>query len=400
MRMQRLIVLGATGSIGASTLDLVRQHRDQFEVLGLSAHSDIEGLLAAVREFSPRVVCISDPQAAAAFRAKAVASSDLALAQLEILEGPEGLESMAGLSDADAVVAAIVGVAGLPSVWAAVRAGHRVLLANKEALVCAGALLVSEAQRSGAVVLPVDSEHNAIFQCLGPDYTCFSRPSHLRRLILTASGGPFREWTREQMALATVTQAVKHPTWSMGQKISVDSATLMNKGLELIEAHWLFQVPGSMLEVVVHPESVVHSMAEFTDGSTLAQLGTPDMRTPIAACLAWPERMSAGVDALDWSMTRSLRFEPPDTERFPALAMARRCMESGSLATNLLNGANEQAVAAFLAERISFVAMGQACDHVLNALQSSLQEPTCLEDVLEIDRLARKATDDWISKEA
>lgn len=388
---QRLAVLGATGSIGASTLDLVRRHPDRFEVVGLSANRDVEQLVALAEEFRPQVVCLADASAASAFRLRQQGRPSLS--GLECLEGSAGLCLLAGSSDVDTVVAGIVGIAGLASVWSAVQAGHRVLLANKEAMVCAGDLLVQSTLASGALMLPIDSEHNAIFQCLGTGYRCFERPSGVRRLILTASGGPFREWSAEAIRGATVEEAVKHPTWSMGRKISVDSASLMNKGLELIEAHWLFQVPSDALEVVVHPESVIHSMVEFSDGSTLAQLGSPDMRSPIASALAWPDRIESGVAPLDWTSLHQLRFELPDLARFPALRLARECLAAGSMATNLLNAANEQAVAAFLDRRICFGDMQRVCDTVVQTLGSRLSPPVCLDDVFEIDRQARLAAD-------
>lgn len=388
--MKTITVLGATGSIGESTLNLVAQHPDQFEVYGLTAHSDVAGLLRLAEQFRPRRLAMASPAAAAELRARLRSHSNPSLRAIDCLEGDEGLCALAAGEEPQLVVAGIVGIAGLRSVWSAVSSGHTVLLANKEALVCAGGLMAAQSLASGACMLPVDSEHNAIFQCLGPGYRCFTRPAHVRRLLLTASGGPFRSWSPEAIALATPAQAVKHPNWSMGQKISVDSASLMNKGLELIEAHWLFAMPSAQLEVVVHPQSVVHSMVEFEDGSTLAQLGSPDMRTPIGHALAWPARMSTQVASLDWTQLRQLDFEQPDLTRFPALPLARSCLESGLAATNVLNAANEACVAAFLAGELGFGAMVQAIEDTVHQLAPQLSNPSGLEDVFEIDRLARQ----------
>lgn len=390
---QRLAILGATGSIGRSTLDLVRQHPDRFEVVAISAHQDDRGLLRLVQEFHPRMVCLSDKSAAARLR-EALASTP----HREIVElaGPEGLCELVSIAEVDTVVAGIVGVAGLPSVWQAVAAGKRVLLANKEALVCAGGLLVSAARASGATILPIDSEHNAIFQALGTGYRCFERPEDVHRILLTASGGPFRQWPIEKMALATVEEAIAHPNWSMGRKISVDSATMANKGLEWIEAHWLFAMAPEEIEIVVHPESLIHSMVEFVDGSTLAQLGPPDMRTPIAHALAWPGRMTSGVTRLDWRSIQALHFEKPDPTRFPALSLVAACLQSGQAAANVFNAANEQAVDAFLGSRIRFGQIQELVGDVLSEMAGRLTEPGCLEDVVGLDGEARRHADAWL----
>lgn len=387
--MKTVTVLGATGSIGDSTLNLVAQHPDQFQVFGLSANSDVDGMLGLAERFHPRMVAMASPRAAEQLRSRLRVHADQRLRSLECLEGEAGLTALAQGEGPQLVVAGIVGVAGLRSVWEAVSCGHTVLLANKEALVCAGGLMAAQSLAHGACMLPVDSEHNAVFQCLGSGYQCFTPPSHVRRLLLTASGGPFRTWRREEIAQATPAQAVKHPNWSMGQKISVDSASLMNKGLELIEAHWLFSMPSQQIEVVVHPQSVIHSMVEFEDGSTLAQLGSPDMRTPIGHALAWPARVSTQVASLDWTTLKQLDFEQPDLDRFPALRLARSCLESGLAATNVLNAANEAGVAAFLSGELSFGAMVQVIEDTVNQLAPTLSHPTALEDVFEIDRQAR-----------
>ncbi|MEY3952086.1 MAG: hypothetical protein RL320_888 [Pseudomonadota bacterium] len=387
--MQTITVLGATGSIGESTLNLIAQHPDSYRVYGLSANGDVDGLLRLAERFRPQVLAMASPTGAAQLRERLRQHSDLELRRLEVLEGEEGLCSLAVGEGPQQVVAGIVGVAGLRSVWAAVSCGQTVLLANKEALVCAGGLMAAQARANRAVMLPVDSEHNAIFQCLGTNYRCFERPPHVRRLLLTASGGPFRTWTGDQIRNATPAQAVKHPNWSMGQKISVDSASLMNKGLELIEAHWLFAMPSEQIEVVVHPQSVIHSMVEFEDGSTLAQLGSPDMRTPIGHAMAWPARMSTQVNALDWTQLKQLNFEQPDLARFPALRLARACLESGLAATNVLNAANEACVASFLATELSFGGMVETIEETVSQLAPTLSNPTQLEDVFMIDQAAR-----------
>jgi 1-deoxy-D-xylulose-5-phosphate reductoisomerase len=288
-------------------------------------------------------------------------------------------------------VAGIVGAAGLPSALSAARHGKTILLANKEALVMAGALMVDAAAHGGATVLPIDSEHNAIFQCLGENYRCFSRPAGITRLLLTASGGPFRQWEKDRIFQATVSEAIAHPNWSMGRKISVDSATMMNKGLELIEAHWLFAVPEQSIDVVVHPQSVIHSMVEFDDGSVLAQLGSPDMRTPIACAMSWPKRIATPVTKLDWTTAKQLDFEPPDDIRFPSLALARQTLQIGGAASAILNAANEIAVDAFLHERIRFGHIFRVVESTLLDLTSGVTAvPSSLEALLEIDREARR----------
>lgn len=348
---QRLTVLGATGSIGQSTLDVVARHPERFEVFALTAHQQHDKLLAQCLQFAPRYAVMTDTAAAATLEAGLRAAAS----RTEVLAGAEALLQVAAADEVDMVMAAIVGAAGLPPTLAAAQAGKKVLLANKEALVLSGALFMEAVARSGAVLLPIDSEHNAIFQALPADYG--RRPSNagVRRVLLTASGGPFRTTALETLAGVTPEQACAHPNWSMGRKISVDSATMMNKGLEVIEAHWLFGAPADIIEVVVHPQSVIHSMVEYADGSVIAQLGNPDMRTPIAHAMAWPERIDAGVRPLDLFEIARLDFERPDLERFPCLRLAFEALRGGGAAPAVLNAANEEAVAAFLERRIGFL---------------------------------------------
>lgn len=385
-QIRNVCLLGATGSIGQSTLDLIAAHPQRFRLYAAAAHTDVAGMLRVIAQGRPSLVAMASPDAAQALSAQLVAQG---IGGVTVLSGTEGLNTLASAADTDMVVAGIVGIAGLSSVWAAAKAGKTILLANKEAVVCAGALLVKVCAQSGATILPIDSEHNAIFQCLGLQYRCFTRPPEVRRLLLTASGGPFRTWSVQQIRAATVAQAIKHPNWSMGQKISVDSATMMNKGLEWIEAHWLFAMPMDHIQIVVHPESIIHSMVEYSDGSTLAQLGAPDMRTPIAHAMAWPDRMSAPSPALDWAQLSALHFEQPDPERFPAIGLARQAMQAGATATICLNAANEVAVAAFLQGVIGFGAITDAVDDSLQKLASQMPAPQTLEDVMAIDQELR-----------
>ncbi len=374
---RRVTILGATGSVGKSTLDLVEAHPDRFEVAVLAAGSNVEGLARAALRTRASKAVIGDAALVPQLRER------LAGSEIAVDGGAEALEEAAADS-ADWVMAAIVGSAGLRPVMAAIRAGRTVALANKEALVTAGHLMTSEARHSGATILPVDSEHNAIFQCLaGQD--C----DRVSRLILTASGGPFREASSEAMRAATPEQAVAHPNWSMGAKISVDSATMMNKGLELIEAHYLFALPSNRIDILVHPQSVVHSLVEFADGSVLAQLGSPDMRIPIAHALAWPERMTTPAERLDLAAVARLDFLAPDPERFPALRLAREALESGPVAAILLNAANEFAVAAFLERKIGFLEIAALVAEVMERVSASV--PQSVPDVVEIDRLGRES---------
>jgi 1-deoxy-D-xylulose-5-phosphate reductoisomerase len=370
-----ITILGATGSIGSSTLDLINRNPDAFDVIALTAHSDVEGLAAAARKCGARHAVIGDADKYDALAA-ALAGSGIGVAA-----GCNAVTEAAAM-DADWTMAAIVGCAGMLPVLAALKRGKSVALANKEALVSAGALMIDAAKASGATLLPVDSEHNAIFQCLDR-----SAPAGVAKIILTASGGPFRTWSAEAMAGVTPAQAVKHPNWSMGAKISVDSATMMNKGLELIEAWHLFGLPSARLDVLVHPQSVIHSMVEYVDGSVLAQLGSPDMRTPIAHTLAWPQRMETPSERLNLARIGKLEFEAPDIERFPALRLARSAMEAGGACPAILNAANEVAVAAFLEERSGFCNIAFIVERVLERYQPAA--PQSVEDVLAIDGEAR-----------
>ena len=343
-------VLGSTGSIGRSTLDVLARHPDRYRVASLAARRDVAEMQRQCLQWQPERALLTDA-AAAQELARALR---LAGCRTEVLHGPSALQQLAAEADAPVVMAAISGAAGLASTLAAARAGKRLLLANKESAVMAGPLLLQALRASGATLIPIDSEHNAIFQCLPPHWRIGEAVPAVRRLLLTASGGPFLDWSVAAMARVTPAQACAHPRWKMGAKISVDSATLLNKGLELIEAAMLFSIEPARIEVLVHPESVVHSMVEFIDGSTLAQLGSPDMRTPIAQALAWPERIAAGVEFLDLLRVRTLNFRAPDLERFPCLQLARSAAETGGLCGAWLNAADEVAVQAFLDKRLNF----------------------------------------------
>jgi len=378
-------ILGSTGSIGLSTLDVARRHPDRFRVMALAADSNDGRLLEQCREFRPELAALASADAARRLEGEV---RRLGL-PTRVLAGEEGLEAVATHPGSGQVMAAIVGAAGLRPTLAAARAGKRVLLANKESLVCAGRLLLEAVSDAGGELVPIDSEHNAIFQCLPQPV----RPGHcaagIRRILLTASGGPFRTWSQEALLRATPEQAVAHPNWSMGRKISVDSATLMNKGLELIEACLLFGIAPARVEVVVHAQSVIHSMVEYTDGSMLAQLGNPDMRTPIAHALGWPERIDSGVESLDLVAIGQLGFEAPDLARFPSLRLAREAAEAGGTAPAVLNAANEVAVAAFLDGRLNFTGMAGVIDSVLQ--RHEVQQVMSLADALAADAWGRDA---------
>ena len=376
---RRVSVLGSTGSIGCNTLDILGRHPESFEIEALTANRNVERLIEQALAFRPAVAVIGDEAAYGALK------EGLAGTGIEVQAGEAAVEE-AGGRPADWVMAAIVGAAGLAPALAAVKTGATVALANKECLVCAGDFFLSSVKSAGATLLPVDSEHNAIFQVFD-----FDAPDKIDRIILTASGGPFRNWTRDRMGTATVEQAVAHPNWSMGAKISVDSATLMNKGLELIEAYYLFPVSEPQIEVLVHPQSVIHSMVAYVDGSVLAQLGVPDMRTPIAYSLAWPKRMGAPSAKLDLAKIATLTFETPDTERFPALALAREALRMGRGAPTVLNAANEVAVAAFLGRRLAFLDIARVVEQTLERIMGEGMRsiPGCLEDVRELDGRAR-----------
>ena len=377
--LETVTILGATGSIGRQTLDVLARNPERYRVLGLTAGHRWRELAEHCLTWRPRFAALADEQAAEALRNHLREAGS----HTQVLAGHAGVAEVAALQEADTVVAAIVGAAGVRPTLAAVEAGKKILLANKETLVVTGALFMEAVKRHGATLLPVDSEHNAIFQCLpaegvGPG---------VRRLLLTASGGPFRGWTREQLTEVTPEQAVCHPNWDMGPKISVDSATLMNKGLEYIEACWLFDVAPERIEVVIHPQSVVHSMVEYLDGSVLAQMGTPDMRTPIACALSWPERIESGASSLDFATLSGLDFQAPDNDAFPCLGLARQAMEEGGAATAVLNAANEEAVAAFLDRRLGFNAIGAVVEETLQRTPSS--RCADVDAVMDVDARAR-----------
>ena len=384
MTTQGITILGATGSIGVSTLDVLARNRDRYRVVALTANRDVEGLLAQCLAHTPRYAVMADYDAAEQLRQALRAQAP----DIEVLAGVEGLQHVAGLDDVDCVMAAIVGAAGLMPALEAARAGKRILLANKEALVMSGDLFMKQVRDGGAVLLPVDSEHNAIFQCMPSSFVPGAgHPDGVSKILLTASGGPFRETPLEQLANITPEQACAHPNWDMGRKISVDSATMMNKGLEVIEACWLFSTDAAQVDVIIHPQSVIHSMVQYRDGSVLAQLGNPDMRTPIAHCLAWPARIEAGVAPLDMVAVGRLDFESPDLARFPCLRLAQEAWRAGGTASTVLNAANEIAVEAFLDGRLAFTGIPDIIEATLSRLGG--REATTLDIVLEADRQAR-----------
>jgi 1-deoxy-D-xylulose-5-phosphate reductoisomerase len=382
--IRNVTVLGATGSIGQSTLDVIARHPDRYRVFALTANTRTEVLCELALKFSPRYIVVRDEVDAHKLQQRLHAAER----EIEVLFGSDGLQRVAAHSAVDVVVAAIVGAAGLEPTMAAVQAGKQILLANKEALVMAGHLFMAAVAESGAVLLPVDSEHNAIFQCMPANYRAGLAHVGVRKILLTGSGGPFRTTPLSELVRVTPAQAVAHPNWAMGPKISVDSATMMNKGLELIEACWLFAAKPEQVQIVVHPQSVIHSMVEYVDGSVLAQLGNPDMRTPIAHALAWPERIESGVATLDLIAQARLDFQAPDYERFPCLGLATAAMQRGGTAPALLNAANEEAVAAFLAGTIRFTDIPRVIERVLAAI--AVVEPTLLSDVQTADRDARQ----------
>ncbi|WP_421547961.1 1-deoxy-D-xylulose-5-phosphate reductoisomerase [Pseudomonas sp. QD4] len=391
-RPQQITVLGATGSIGLSTLDVIARHPQRYQVFALSGFSRMAELLALCVRHAPRFAVV--PEAAAAGNLQ----DDLRAAGLQtrVLVGEEGLCQVAADPEVDAVMAAIVGAAGLRPTLAAVEAGKKILLANKEALVMSGALFMQAVRKSGSVLLPIDSEHNAIFQCMPTDFSRGLSNVGVRRILLTASGGPFRQTPLNELQDVSPEQACAHPNWSMGRKISVDSASMMNKGLELIEACWLFDAKPSQVEVVIHPQSVIHSLVDYVDGSVLAQLGNPDMRTPIANALAWPERIDSGVAPLDLFAIARLDFQAPDEQRFPCLRLARQAAEAGNSAPAMLNAANEVAVSAFLERRIRYPEIASIIAEVLSL------EPVVAVDELDAvfaaDAKARALAEQWLSR--
>jgi 1-deoxy-D-xylulose-5-phosphate reductoisomerase len=391
--IRHVTILGATGSIGASTLDVIERNTHAFAVTALAAHRQWHRLLDQIVRFRPAYAALLDLDAARELE-RAVRREAL---PTQVLAGPEGLCEVATLAAADTVVAGIVGGAGLAPTMAAARAGKRILLANKETLVLAGEVFMRVVRESGATLLPIDSEHNAIFQCL-PSPGAPDRRKGVRRILLTASGGPFRTTPPSELARVTPEQACAHPRWRMGRKISVDSATMMNKGLEMIEARWLFGLEPDEIEVVIHPESIVHSLVEYDDGSTLAQLSNPDMRTPIAHALAWPDRIDAGVARLDLAQIGALHFSAPDPERFPCLELARAALVAGGSAPAVLNAANEVAVAAFLERSLSFTDIADVCAEALARLP--VQPIVMLDDALEADRLGRSLAREFLSRHA
>lgn len=399
---QRVAVLGATGSIGTSALDVIGRHPGQLRATVLAAGCNVEALVELCRRHRPAHAAVADE---ACFEALRDGLSEAGLVETQAHAGQAAIEALAASDECDTVVAAIVGAAGLPSTLAAARTGKRLLLANKESLVLAGELLMAAARQGGATIIPIDSEHNAIFQCLPaqpvgngnaglPDDALRSQ---LARLVLTASGGPFRGRPRASLGAVSVEEAVDHPNWSMGPKISVDSATLMNKGLEVIEAHHLFGLPGERINVVVHPQSLVHSMVEFIDGSTMAQLGLPDMRTALAVGFSWPARIASGVGGLDLLATGGrLDFEPPDTTAFPCLALAFHALDAGGTAAAVLNAANEVAVSAFLQRRIGFLSISRVVEETLAALPATPAES--LEALHQADAAARRHADSLVAR--
>jgi len=384
-----ITVLGATGSIGVSTLDVIARHPERYRVVALTANTQVDRLFEQCRAFVPEYAVLADANAAEQMQQK------LRSAGLEtmVLNGVDGLETVAALEQTQQVMAAIVGAAGLRPTLAAAHAGKRILLANKEALVMSGKILMDAVRENDAELLPIDSEHNAIFQSLPGGYSCAQAPCELptmgvQKILLTASGGPFRTMDKAQLESVTPEQACAHPNWSMGQKISVDSATMMNKGLEVIEACWLFNTQPAQIQVVIHPQSIVHSMVSYNDGSVLAQMGNPDMRTPIAHAMAWPERMTSGVDALDLFDVAQLDFERPDMERFPCLRLAYTAAETGGTGPAILNAANEIAVQSFLEKKMCFTDIPRVISRTL--AQSTVEKVEALETVLAADHAARE----------
>jgi 1-deoxy-D-xylulose-5-phosphate reductoisomerase len=380
---QNICILGSTGSIGENTLDVIARNPDRFKVVALTANQNAKKLARQCARFAAEVAVIADPSRVS----ELAAQLEQAGSKAEIRAGQEGLASAATMPEIDSVMAAIVGAAGLEPTFRAAQQGKRILLANKESLVIAGEVFIAEARRSGSHVLPVDSEHNAIFQSLPPEFANGLDAIGVEKIILTASGGPFLDMPAAELEAVTPEQACAHPNWDMGRKVSVDSATLMNKGLEVIEARWLFNAHPDQIDVLVHPQSIVHSMVSYRDGSVIAQLGTPDMRTPIANVLAWPDRIDAGVAHLNLAQINDLSFREPDLERFPCLALAFAAMRTGDSAPAILNAANEVAVESFLEGRLGFKQIPELVEEVLNRVP--VTSLASLEDVMEQDRLAR-----------
>ncbi len=390
--MQFLTVLGSTGSIGTSTLDVVARHPDKYQIIALTANRQVDLLFRQCVQFKPRYAVLLDEVASAQLR-KLLRDAG---SNTEVLCGLDALEQVCVLPEVDSVMAAIVGAAGLRPTLAAAHAGKKILLANKETLVMAGNVFMDAVRASGSALLPIDSEHNAIFQALPRGYDGDMAANGVRRILLTASGGPFRNTPLAGLQNVTPEQACAHPNWVMGRKISVDSASMMNKGLEVIEAHWLFNAAADDIQVVIHPQSVIHSLVEYVDGSVIAQLGNPDMRTPIAYGLAYPQRIASGVGALDLFKVATMDFLAPDFERFPCLALAYQALRAAGTAPAILNAANEVAVASFLDNKIAFLSIPRVIEAVLDALPVS--SVTCLDDVLAADSAARRAAQQQIQQ--
>lgn len=393
MAVRNITILGSTGSVGISTLDVVARHPDRYQVIALTANKSIGKMLEQCRTFRPLYAVMLDPDSAENLRAEVNKNG----IETEVLCGVKSLEKVASLPEVDVVMAAIVGAAGIRPTFSAALAGKYVLLANKETLVMAGHIFMNVVKENHATLLPIDSEHNAIFQSLPREFTGNHSKDGVRRILLTASGGPFRETSLADMKRVTPEQACNHPNWVMGQKISVDSATMMNKGLELIEAHWLFDAAPEQIQVVIHPQSIIHSMVEYIDGSVLAQLGNPDMRTPIAHALAYPDRIESGVEPLDIFKVAQLDFESPDFSKFPCLRLAYKALALGGSAPAILNAANEVAVEAFLKSRIPFTAIPRMIEQVMEVIKP--KDIFTLEDILIVDNLAREAAYEWINSE-
>lgn len=391
--MQAITLLGSTGSIGVSTLNVLAQHPDKYSVYALTANRSVDSLFKQCQEFEPEIAVMLDPQSAEQLASKIKAAG----LSIRVLSGEEALVQVAESDETDYVMAAIVGAAGLLPTLAAARSGKHILLANKEALVMSGGLFMREVEANGATLLPVDSEHNAIWQCLpvGNQQQYHYEGKGVRRIILTASGGPFRDYDIADLEHVTPEQAVAHPNWSMGQKISVDSATMMNKGLEVIEAHWLFGLPTEQIDVLLHRQSIIHSMVDYVDGSVLAQMGNPDMRTPIANALAWPERIDSGVAPLDLVAAGRLDFSAADHQHFPCLALAYQALRAGGTSTAILNAANEIAVDAFLKHQIKFTQIPLIIEQVLAKVPPSSGDT--LEQVLADDQQARRVAEDLVN---
>lgn len=388
---RQITILGSTGSIGESTLDVIARHPDRFRAFALTANNNVEKMLTQCQRFQPRFAVMLDT-ASAGQLADAIKAAGI---RTEVLAGIESLEKVASLPEVDAVMAAIVGAAGIRPTFAAARTGKLVLLANKETLVMAGRIFMDLVKQHNATLLPIDSEHNAIYQSLPHHFNGNLTAAGISRILLTASGGPFRRAPLDSLASVTPEQACAHPNWDMGQKISVDSATMMNKGLEVIEAHWLFEAPPEKIQVVIHPQSVIHSMVAYVDGSVIAQLGNPDMRTPIAHAMGYPDRIESGVSALDMFKVAHLDFEEPDFKKFPCLGLAYQALAAGGNMPAVLNAANEIAVESFLKRRMPFTAIPLMIEHVMKTMRQ--EEMSTLDDVLRTDEQARDAAQNWLA---